>query len=88
MAKGLSEESGRRIAEKRQTGGYQNTQQLVENVGLDRRELGVLASAGALEELEGHRHRAHWAVAGVEKPTPLLTSMERYEAVPLLRKPT
>ncbi|NOR35438.1 MAG: error-prone DNA polymerase, partial [Woeseiaceae bacterium] len=54
----------------------------------DRRELGVLASAGALEELEGHRHRARWAVAGVEKPTPLLTSMERYEAVPLLRKPT
>ncbi len=88
MAKGLSEESGRRIAEKRQAGGYQNIQQLVENVGLDRRELGVLASAGALEELEGHRHRARWAVAGVEKPTPLLTSMERYEAVPLLRKPT
>ncbi len=88
MAKGLSEESGRRIVEKRQAGGYQNIQQLVENVGLDRRELGVLASAGALEELEGHRHRARWAVAGVEKPTPLLTSMDRYEAVPLLRKPT
>lgn len=88
MAKGLSEESGRRIAEKRQADGYQNIQQLVEDVGLDRRELGVLASAGALENLEGHRHRARWAVAGVEKPTPLLRSMDRYEAVPLLRKPT
>jgi error-prone DNA polymerase len=88
MAKGLSEESGRRIVEKRQATGYQNIQQLVENVGLDRRELGVLASAGALEVLEGHRHRARWAVAGVEQPTPLLASMERYEAVPLLRKPT
>jgi len=88
MAKGLSEESGRRIAEKRQAAAYQNIQQLVEDVGLDRRELGVLASAGALEVLEGHRHRARWAVAGVEQPTPLLASMERYEAVPLLRKPT
>jgi error-prone DNA polymerase len=88
MVKGLSEESGQRIVVCRQAGGYRNTQQLLEVVGLDRRELGVLASAGALEVLEGHRHRARWAVAGVEKPMPLLTSMDRYEATPLLRKPT
>jgi len=68
--------------------GYKSIQQLTEAVGLDRRELGVLASAGALEVLEGHRHRARWAVAGIEQPTPLLNSMERYEPVPLLRKPT
>jgi error-prone DNA polymerase len=88
MVKGLSEDSGQRIAAKRPMEGYAGIQQLVEQVGLDRRELGVLASAGALEVLEGHRHRARWAVAGVEKPTPLLTSMDRYEAAPLLRKPT
>jgi error-prone DNA polymerase len=88
MMKGLSEDSGRLIVERRCIDGYQGTQQLVEQVGLDRRELGVLASAGALEALEGHRHRARWAVAGVEEPTPLLTSMDRYEATPLLRKPT
>jgi error-prone DNA polymerase len=88
MVKGLSEDSGSLIVEQRPAGGYQGTQQLVEQVGLDRRELGVLASAGALEALEGHRHRARWAVAGVEEPTPLLTSMDRYEAAPLLRKPT
>ena len=88
MVKGLSEESGRLIVERRSASGYESIQQLVEQVGLDRRELGVLASAGALEVLEGHRHRARWAVAGVEEPTPLLTSMDRYEATPLLRKPT
>ena len=88
MAKGLSEESGSVVVERRPASGYQGIQQLVERAGLDRRELGVLASAGALEGLEGHRHRARWAVAGVEEPTPLLTSMERYEATPLLRKPT
>ena len=88
MVKGLSEDSGRLIVERRPADGFHGTQQLVEQVGLDRRELGVLASAGALEALEGHRHRARWAVAGVEEPTPLLTSMDRYEAAPLLRKPT
>lgn len=88
MVKGLSEDSGQCIVAKRPDVGYAGIQQLVDQAGLDRRELGVLASAGALEVLEGHRHRARWAVAGVEKPTPLLTSMDRYEAVPLLRKPT
>jgi error-prone DNA polymerase len=88
MAKGLAEEAGRRIVELRCVDGYHSIQQLLEAVGLDRRELGVLASAGALEVLEGHRHRARWAVAGVEKPLPLLKSMDRYEATPLLRKPT
>jgi error-prone DNA polymerase len=88
MVKGLAEDSGRLIVERRGAHGYQGTQQLVEQVGLERRELGVLASAGALKALEGHRHRARWAVAGVEEPTPLLASMDRYEATPLLRKPT
>ncbi|NIV18574.1 MAG: DNA polymerase III subunit alpha [Woeseiaceae bacterium] len=88
MVKGLSEETGLRIAEERGTYAYQSTQQLCERAALDRRELGMLASSGALEALEGHRHRARWAVAGVEAPTPLLASMDRYEATPLLKKPT
>ena len=88
MVKGLAEESGRRIANRRGEDGYTSTQQLLERAGLDRRELGVLASAGALEALEGHRHRARWSVAGVEQPTLLLASMDRYEAAPLLKKPT
>jgi len=88
MIKGLSEETGRRIVAERDAVAYRSIQQLLERAGLDRRELGVLAQAGALEVLEGHRHQARWAVAGVEKPTPLFTSMDRYEAAPLLRKPT
>ncbi|MGI9247777.1 MAG: OB-fold nucleic acid binding domain-containing protein, partial [Woeseiaceae bacterium] len=34
------------------------------------------------------RYKARWAVSGVEKPMPLFPSMNRYEATPLLRKPT
>ena len=88
VVKGLSEDAGRRIVAERGAGTYLSTQQLLEKARLDRRELGVLASAGALEALEGHRHRARWAVAGVEKPTPLLSSLQRYEPAPLLKKPT
>jgi error-prone DNA polymerase len=88
MVKGLSEERGRCIENIRNAGRFESTQQLVERTGLGKRDLGVLASAGALKMLAGHRHRARWAVAGVEQPTPLFPSVERYEAAPLLPKPT
>ena len=88
MVKGLPKEAGERIVSERMGGDYRHVQALLERVGLDRRELGVLASSGALRSLSGDRHRARWDVAGAEKPTPLFPSMERYEAVPLLRKPT
>ena len=88
MVKGLSEAAGQRIVTERGSGGYQQAQQLLERAGLDQRELGVLASSGALRPLAGDRHRARWAVSGIEKPMPLFPSLDRYEATPLLRKPT
>jgi error-prone DNA polymerase len=88
MVKGLSEEAGRRIVEARASGAFDSSQQLMELALLDRRELGLLATAGALKSLEGHRHKARWAVAGAEKPEGLFTSMDRYEPTPLLLKPT
>ena len=88
MVKGLSEGAGQRIIAERTGGGYTQVQALLERVGLDRRELGVLASSGALRPLSGDRHRARWAVAGAEKPMPLFPSMARYEPAPLLPKPT
>ena len=88
MVKGLSEEAGSRIADARAGGAFENSQQLMEQALLDRRELGLLATAGALKSLEGHRHKARWAVAGAEKPEGLFDSVRRYEATPLLRKPT
>ena len=88
MVKGLSEETGRRTTEQRASGHFRSAQELRERVGLDRRELGVLASAGALRALEGHRHQARWAVAGVENPEGLFASMRRFEPTPLLSKPT
>lgn len=88
MVKGLSENTGRRIVAERKNGAYRQVQQLLERAHLDQRELGVLATSGALRALSGDRHKARWAVAGAEKPMPLFQSMDRYEAAPLLKKPT
>ncbi|MCH9692962.1 MAG: error-prone DNA polymerase [Gammaproteobacteria bacterium] len=88
QVKGLSEEAGQRIVLARQSGAYDRVQSLLERAALDRRELGQLASAGALKTISGDRHRARWAVSGAEKPMPLFPSMERYEATPLLKQPT
>jgi error-prone DNA polymerase len=88
MVKGLSEEAGQRLVAERENGEYKKVQSLLERAELDRRELAVLATSGALRVLSGDRHKARWAVAGAEKPMPLFQSLERYEAAPLLKKPT
>jgi error-prone DNA polymerase len=88
QVKGLSEVAGQKVASERAHGTYRSVQELMERTGINRRELGALASAGALTSLGGHRHRVRWTVEGVEDPTPLFTSMDRYEAVPMLKKPT
>ncbi len=88
MVKGLSEEAGQRVVTERENAQYEEVQNLLERTHLDRRELGLLATSGALRVLSGDRHKARWAVAGAEKPMPLFQSMDRYEAAPLLKKPT
>jgi len=86
--KGLAEEAGRKIVRQRAADRFGSIQQLLERTGVNRRELGALAAAGALKSIAGHRHKVRWTVAGVEEPTPLIPSMDRYEAVPMLKKPT
>ncbi len=86
--KSLSEEGGRRVEAVRQDGAYPSVQRLVERTGINRHDLGALAAGGALASLAGHRHKARWTVAGVEEPTALFESMDRFEAVPMLKRPT
>lgn len=88
QVKGLSAAAGECLVAERARAPYRSIQQLLERTGLNRRELGALATAGALKKLAGHRHKVRWTVAGVEEPTPLFPTMDRYEAVPMLRKPS
>jgi error-prone DNA polymerase len=87
QVKGLSEAAGQAIVAARDR-SFPSIQALQERTGLERRDLNALAAAGALKSLAGHRHKARWNVAGVEAATPLFSSFDRYEAVPMLRKPT
>ncbi len=88
LVKGLSSDGGKRVQEARAAAPFTTVQSLAETARLNAKDLGALASAGALATLAKHRHRARWEVAGVERPTALLDRVSFAEALPLLRKPT
>jgi error-prone DNA polymerase len=88
LVKGLKSEAAARVGDARATAPFANVQDLAERAGLDAKDLGALASAGALAALASHRHRARWDVAGVEEPTEVFPRVRFAEALPLLRRPT
>ncbi len=88
LVKGLSLSVAARVVAARAAGVFTDVHDLAQRAGLGRRELRVLADAGALAGLAGHRHRAHWAALGLEEPLPVLPNARIAEASPLLRRPT
>ncbi|MDO5055965.1 MAG: error-prone DNA polymerase [Lautropia sp.] len=84
---GLASEAGARIVRARLASLPTDIASLCHRAGLDRHEATLLAEAGALQSLAGHRHAARWAVAGVEPPRPLLPDSPA-EATPPLPEPT
>jgi len=88
MVKGLAASTIERLLAARAAGPFPDVTALAHRAGLDRRELRLLAEAGALSDLAGHRHRAHWAALGREAPLPLLPEVRVQEGAPLLRRPT
>jgi len=88
LVKGLSGDGGKRVQDARAAAPFASVQELAERARLNAKDLGALASAGALATLASHRHRARWEVAGVERPTALLERVSFAEALPMLRKPT
>ena len=75
MIRGLREEAAHRIEAARQTRPFADAEDLSRRAGLDARSRERLADAGALRGLAGHRHRARWAVAGVEPQLPLFAGL-------------
>ena len=88
LVQGFGEAAARRIERVRALKPLGDVADLAARAALDRGELEALAAAGALAALTGHRHRARWAVAGVEEPLPVLGAPRFTEALPLLGKPT
>ncbi len=75
MIDGFSGTMALALMQARTRGPFESVADLSQRAQLDRRHQGLLADAGALKGLSGHRHRARWDVSGVEKPLPLFDSV-------------
>lgn len=78
--RGLKADAAQRIVHARAESDFRDVEDLAHRARLDRGDLGLLAEAGALRGLAGHRHRARWAVAGVEANLPLFEHLPTPEA--------
>jgi error-prone DNA polymerase len=88
LVKGLTAEAGARVCGARAAAEFTSVQDLTERAQLGTKDLGALASAGALHALASNRHRARWEVAGVTQPTELFPQVRFVEGLPMLRRPT
>ncbi len=78
---GFPEDAAQRLLAARAEAPFASPEDLARRARLDARQLGLLAQADALKALSGHRHRAAWAVAGVDtRATPLLRRTRTHEA--------
>lgn len=87
LVKGLSQAGAERLCAARAARPFRSIDDLARRARLSRGDMEALAAAGALAGLAGHRHRARWACAAVEAPSPLLTEATAPEATPLLKAP-
>ena len=81
--RGLSEDVAHRIEAARQEASFSDVEALCHLAKLDRRDRRLLAEAGALATLVGHRNDARWSIAGVESQRPLLSSSPIEDALML-----
>ncbi len=71
MITGFSLEGAARLTTARAQKPFDSVEELASRSGIDPRDLKCLAAAGALASLVGHRRKAYWDVAGIERRTPL-----------------
>jgi error-prone DNA polymerase len=84
----LSANAKARIVAARHEAPFGSVRDLGDRAQLARHDLECLAAAGALANLDMHRHRASWEVAGYLPPLPAAPDAAREAALPLLRAPT
>ncbi len=71
MVKGLNEAAADAIEAAREQQPFNSVEDLALRAGLNDQNMRFLARSGALKALSGHRHQAHWNVAGIHRPLPL-----------------
>ncbi|WP_457097793.1 error-prone DNA polymerase [Lysobacter sp. P5_B9] len=75
LVNGFREDAASRIEQARARQAFHDVTDLCQRADLDQRLRGILADAAALRGLAGHRHKASWAVAGVEAQRPLFDAI-------------
>ena len=75
LINGLHPATAESIALQRKQQPFIDVADLCARTHIDRRQQSLLADAGALRGLAGHRHRARWAIAGVESSLPLFADL-------------
>lgn len=89
MVAGLVEDQGRAIANLRSSAGpYTDVDELAHRASLPKRSIELLARAGALASIAGHRRRAHWGAIGVERLPGLLAGQSAREDALKIAAPT
>jgi error-prone DNA polymerase len=88
QVRGFREDVAGRISAARAVRAFVDVTDLCARTGIDRRQQELLAEAGALRGLAGHRHRAKWAVAGVEPQLPLFGHGSPSEVAVMLPVPS
>jgi len=83
MVRGFREADALRIEAARQRQPFMDIHDLCRRAELEPRAREQLADAGALRGLAGHRHRARWAVAGIEQQLPLFDGLPAMEETPI-----
>jgi error-prone DNA polymerase len=72
MVRGLRTDSAERIVLARATGPFDNAEELARRARLEQHEMKLLAAAGALGTLSGHRRQQVWDAAALHAPPELL----------------
>ncbi|WP_130618028.1 error-prone DNA polymerase [Dyella amyloliquefaciens] len=88
QVRGCREDAGHRLVAARTRHAFLDVTDLCARTGLDRHHQEVLADAGALRGLAGHRHRARWAMAGIEPQLPLFGHASPTEEAVVLPPPS
>jgi len=85
---GLARTAAETVVVRRPAAGYADVADLAAHTGIAQRDLDLLARAGALGQLAGHRRQAAWAAAAAAVQLDLLATAAPPEAPPLLAAPS
>ncbi|MDE1894299.1 MAG: error-prone DNA polymerase [Pseudomonadota bacterium] len=88
QVRGFRQDVAARLSSARAAHAFTDLVDLCTRTGIERRQQELLAEAGALRGLAGHRHRAKWAVAGVEPQLPLFGRASPAEQAVVLPSPS